>query len=317
MAVPGAAVRNFPPGRAERGGMDRRRTMDREREVAEGSGGMRGRVCLVTGATMGIGRATALGLARMGARVGIVGRSRERGEAVQEEIARDAGASAAELFLADLASQTEVRRLATEVRSRFGRLDVLVSNAGVYTRRRTVTVDGIETQLAVNHLAPFLLTGLLLDLLRESAPARVVVVSSEAHHGARVRWDDLQGERGYNGLRAYANTKLMNILFVRELARRAAGTGVTANAVHPGVVATELLFGGWAPLRLLRPFIRTPEQGAGTSVWLASSAELEGVTGRYFRDRREITPSCAALNDEAARRLWRESERLTGVSSSG
>lgn len=285
--------------------------------MADGSGGMRGRVCLVTGATLGIGRATALGLARMGARVGIVGRSRERGEAVRAEIARDAGGSGAELFLADLASQAEVRRLAAEVRARFGRLDVLVSNAGVYTRRRTVTGDGIETQLAVNHLAPFLLTGLLLDLLRESAPARVVVVSSEAHRGARVRWDDLQGERGYNGLRAYANTKLMNILFVRELARRVAGTGVTANAVHPGVVATELLFGGWAPLRLLRPFIRTPEQGAATSVWLASSPEVEGVTGRYFRDRREVVPSRAARDDEAARRLWRESEELTGVSSSG
>ncbi|MBV9775182.1 MAG: SDR family oxidoreductase [Gemmatimonadetes bacterium] len=277
---------------------------------------MRGRVCLVTGATLGIGRATAVGLARQGARVGIVGRSRERGEAVRAEIAREAGASAVELFLGDLSSQAEVRRIAGEVRARFGRLDVLVSNAGVYTRRRESTVDGIETQLAVNHLAPFLLTRLLLDLLTASAPARVVVVSSEAHRGARIPWDDLQGERKYSGLRAYANTKLMNLLFVRELARRTAGTGVTVNALHPGVVATELLFGGWAPLRLLRPFLRTPEQGASTSVWLASSAEVEGVTGRYFRDEREVVPSRAALDDEAARRLWKISEELTGLSSS-
>ena len=284
--------------------------------MADGSGGMRGRVCLVTGATLGIGRATAVGLARQGARVGIVGRSRERGEAVRAEIAREAGASAVELFLGDLSSQAEVRRIAGEVRARFGRLDVLVSNAGVYTRRRESTVDGIETQLAVNHLAPFLLTRLLLDLLTASAPARVVVVSSEAHRGARIPWDDLQGERKYSGLRAYANTKLMNLLFVRELARRTAGTGVTVNALHPGVVATELLFGGWAPLRLLRPFLRTPEQGASTSVWLASSAEVEGVTGRYFRDEREVVPSRAALDDEAARRLWKISEELTGLSSS-
>lgn len=281
--------------------------------MADGNGGMRGRVCLVTGATTGIGRATAVGLARMGARVGIVGRSRERAEEVRAEVARERGDSAVDLFLGDLASQVEVRRIAEEVRARYGRLDVLVSNAGVYTRDRVLTVDGIETQLAVNHLAPFLLVDLLLDLLEASAPARVVVVSSEAHKGARVPWDDLQGEHRYRGLRAYTYTKLMNLLFVQELARRLAGTGVTVNAVHPGVVATELLFGGWGPLRLLRRFLRTPEQGADTSVWLASSPELEGVTGRYFRDRREIVPSRAALDDEAARRLWRVSEELTGL----
>ena len=275
---------------------------------------MDGRVCVVTGATTGIGLATALGLARLGARVGIVGRNRERAEAARAAVAREAGAERVEVFLADLSSQAEVRRLAGELRARYGRLDVLVNNAAAYTRRRTLTVDGIETQLAVNHLAPFLLTRLLLDPLRAGGPSRVVTVSSEAHRGARLDWGDLQGERMYNGVRAYARSKLANLLFTRELARRTAGTGVTANAAHPGVVGTELLFGGWAPLRLLKPFLRTPEKGADTSVWLAASPEVEGVSGGYFRDRREIRPSEAALDDSAAARLWKASEELTGLS---
>ncbi|HEX7241050.1 MAG TPA: SDR family oxidoreductase [Longimicrobiaceae bacterium] len=281
--------------------------------MAEQAGGMDGRVCVVTGATTGIGLATALGLARLGARVGIVGRNRERAEAARAAVAREAGPERVDLFLADLSSQAEVRRLAGELRARYGRLDVLVNNAAAYTRRRALTVDGIETQLAVNHLAPFLLTRLLLDPLRAGAPSRVVTVSSEAHRGARLDWGDLQGERMYNGVRAYARSKLANLLFTRELARRTAGTGVTANAAHPGVVGTELLFGGWAPLRLLKPFLRTPEKGADTSVWLAASPEVEGVSGAYFRDRREIRPSEAALDDSAAARLWKASEELTGV----
>jgi NAD(P)-dependent dehydrogenase (short-subunit alcohol dehydrogenase family) len=276
---------------------------------------MGGKVCVVTGANAGIGRATALALARMGARVGMVCRSRERGEAARDEVVRETG-GAAELFVADLAAQAEVRRVAGEIRERYGRLDVLVNNAAVYTRRRTLSPDGIELQFAVNHLAPFLLTHLLRDVLVRSAPARVVTVSSEAHRGGRMAWDDLQGERSYRGLRAYANAKLANLLFTRELARRLEGTGVTANAAHPGVVGTSLLFGGWAPLRLLKPFLRTPEQGASTVIYLASSPEVEGVSGRYFRDEREIRPAAAALDDEAARRLWRVSAELTGVDAS-
>jgi NAD(P)-dependent dehydrogenase (short-subunit alcohol dehydrogenase family) len=284
--------------------------------MAEESARMAGRVVVVTGANAGIGKAAALALARMGARVGMVSRSRERGEAARAEVVRESGSAAVDLFLADLSAQAEVRRLAAEIRERCGRLDVLVNNAAVYTRERTLSPDGIELQFAVNHLAPFLLTNLLLDLLERSAPARVVTVSSEAHRPVRLNWDDLQGERRYLGLRAYGTAKLANLLFTRELARRMAGTGVTANAVHPGVVGTELLFGGWGPLRLLRRFMRTPEQGARVVVRLASARELEGVTGRYFRDEREIRPSAAALDDEAARRLWRLSAELTGLDPS-
>ncbi len=284
--------------------------------MADESVRMAGKVVVVTGANAGIGKAAALALARMGARVGMVSRSRERGETARADVVRESGSAAVELFLADLSAQGEVRRLAAEIRERCGRLDVLVNNAAVYTRERTLSPDGIELQFAVNHLAPFLLTGLLLDLLERSAPARVVTVSSEAHRPVHLDWDDLQGERRYLGLRAYGAAKLANLLFTRELARRMAGRGVTANAVHPGVVATELLFGGWGPLRLLRRFMRTPEQGARVVVRLASAPELEGVTGRYFRDEREIRPSAAALDDEAARRLWRLSAELTGLDPS-
>ncbi len=281
--------------------------------MADESGRMAGKVCVVTGASAGIGRATALALARMGARVGMVSRSRERGEAARAEVVRGSGSAAVDLFVADLSVRAEVRRLAGEVRDRYGRLDVLVNNAAVYSRRRMLSPDGIEMQFAVNHLAPFLLTGLLLDLLERSAPARVVTVSSEAHRGMPLEWDNLQGERRYRGLRAYRTAKLANLLFTRELARRTAGTGVTANAAHPGVVGTELLFGGWGPLRLFRRFMRTPEEGARVVVRLASAPELSGVTGRYFRDEGEMRPSAAALDDDAARRLWRISEELTGL----
>jgi NAD(P)-dependent dehydrogenase (short-subunit alcohol dehydrogenase family) len=277
---------------------------------------MAGRVCVITGANAGIGRAAATALARMGARVGMVSRSRERGEAARAGVMRESGSAAVDLFPADLSAQAEVRRLASDVRERYARLDVLVNNAAVYTRERRLSPDGIELQLAVNHLAPFLLTRLLLEPLERSAPARVVTVSSEAHRPVKLNWDDLQGERRYRGLRAYGAAKLGNLLFTRELARRMAGTGVTANAVHPGVVGTELLFGGWAPLRLLKPFMRTPEQGARVVFRLASAPELEGVTGSYFREQGEIRPSAAALDDEAARRLWRLSEELTGLAPS-
>lgn len=281
--------------------------------MAEESVRMAGKTCVVTGANAGIGRATALALARMGARVGMVSRSRERGEAARAEAVRGSGSGAVDLFVADLSAQAEVRRLAAEIRGRYDRLDVLVNNAAVYTAKRALSPDGIELQLAVNHLAPFLLTRLLLDRLEGSAPARVVTVGSEAHRTVRLEWEDLQGERRYRGLRAYSAAKLANLLFTRELARRTAGTGVTANAAHPGVVGTELLFGGWGPLRLLKRWLKTPEQGARVLVRLAAAPELEGVTGRYFREEGEIRPSAAALDDEAARRLWRVSEELTGL----
>ncbi|CAN5746848.1 SDR family oxidoreductase [soil metagenome] len=277
---------------------------------------MEGKVCLITGATGGIGRATALALARKGAEVVLAARSRERGEATREEIAREAGNSGISLLLADLASQAQIRHLAEEFRRRHDRLHVLINNAGTFTWRRRLTDDGLETQFAVNHLAPFLLTNLLLQLLISSSPARIITVASESHRHGRLAWENLQGEEGYSGLRAYGTSKLANVLFTRELARRLAGTGVTANAVHPGVVATEILLGSFPPLRLLKPFMWTPEQGAEPLVHLAADREGEEVSGRYFARHEQMQPAPLARDDEAARRLWELSEKLTGLENS-
>lgn len=274
---------------------------------------MKGRVCVVTGATAGIGQATAAGLARRGATVVLVARSRDKARAAAEEIIRATGNERVQTVIADLAVQAQVRAAAGEIADRFPAIHGLVNNAGVYTRRREVTADGIEMQLAVNHLAPFLLTSLLLDRLRAGAPARVVNVSSDAHKAGRIRWDDMGLEDGYKGLRAYANTKLMNILFTRELARREDASVLTANALHPGVVGTSLLISGFAPIGWFKRFLRTPEQGAATSVYLASSPAVAGVTGGYYQDEKPTKPSAAARDDEAARRLWTLSEQLTGL----
>ncbi|HEX9940253.1 MAG TPA: SDR family oxidoreductase [Longimicrobium sp.] len=277
-------------------------------------GEMTGRVCVVTGASGGIGGATARALARRGATVALVVRSRERGQAVADAIERDTGRRDVRLVLADLSRQADVRRAADEILATYPRVDVLVNNAAVHSWRRTLTVDGIETQWAVNHLAPFLLASLLLPRLLESAPARVVTVSSNAHRSADLRWDDLEMKgRLYRGFRQYGNTKLANVLFTRELARRTVGTGVTANAMHPGVVATELLLNGAPPLRLFRRWMRTPEQGAATAVYLAASPDVAAVSGEYFIDERPVAPTAAAMDDEAARRLWEISERAVGL----
>jgi NAD(P)-dependent dehydrogenase (short-subunit alcohol dehydrogenase family) len=273
---------------------------------------MEGRVCVVTGATSGgIGQATAAELARRGAEVVLVARSRERAERTREALMCAAGHDRVAVVLADLSVQAQVRAAAAEILDRWPAVHVLVNNAAVYTPRRQETPDGIELQLAVNHLAPFLLTNLLLDRLRASAPARVVTVSSGAHRYARLRWDDLGMRRRYQGLRQYSNTKLCNVLFTRELARRVPAAEVTANTMHPGVVGTDLLFNGWAPLRLLKPFIRTPRQGARTAVHLAAAPEVAGVTGAYFHDERPAHPHPTALDDEEAQRLWEISEVLT------
>jgi NAD(P)-dependent dehydrogenase (short-subunit alcohol dehydrogenase family) len=277
-------------------------------------GEMTGRVCVVTGASGGIGGATARELARRGATVALVVRSRERGQAVADAIERDTGRRDVRLVLADLSRQADVRRAADEILATYPRVDVLVNNAAVHSWRRTLTDDGVETQWAVNHLAPFLLTSLLLPRMLENAPARVVTVSSNAHHSADLRWDDLEMKgRLYRGFKQYGNTKLANVLFTRELARRTAGTGVTANAMHPGVVATELLLNGAPPLRLFRHWMRTPEQGAATAVYLATSPDVAAVSGEYFIDERPVAPTAAAMDDEAARRLWEISERAVGL----
>jgi len=279
---------------------------------------VKGRNCLVTGASAGVGLATARALSRMGANVLLAARDPLRGRAALDLVRDESGGGAASLFLADFSSMAEVRRLATEVLATGAPLHVLVNNAAVVTRRRETTVDGLERQFAVNHLAIFLLTRLLLPRLEESAPSRVVVVASGAHRGGRVDFDDLQSERGrYRPMLVYAATKLENLLFTFELSRRLGRTRVTANAVHPGSVATGLLLDFLGLPRSLgfatRLVALTPEKGARTPVYLASSPEVEDVSGKYFVKDRAVEPSKAARDEDAARRLWKESARLAGV----
>jgi len=281
------------------------------------SGPLAGRTVLVTGGTGGIGRATALSLATMGAHLAITGRDRERSEDAAREI-RAAGAGRVDVFVADMSSQAEVRRLADEVLQGLPRIDVLVNNVGGYWNTRHVTADGLERTFALNHLAPFLLTSLLLDRLKESAPARVVTVSSGAQAMGRIDFDDLQGERSYSGARAYSQSKLANVLFTYELARRLPASAVTANALHPGVVRTS--FGADDPagvqrllMPLVRPFMKTPAQGAATSIHLASSPDVEGVTGRYFANSKPRRSSKRSYDEAAAARLWQVSADLVGL----
>ena len=276
---------------------------------------LRGRSCVVTGATAGIGRAAALGLARLGARVVVVGRDAARG---QETLAALRAVPAeAELVLGDFATRAGVDRVAEEILARCPELHVLVNNAGVFQISRSATPDGLETTFAVNHLAPFQLTARLLPRLRASAPARIVNVASDAHHWGPLDLADLQSERERRAMRVYGRSKTANILFTRELARRLAGSGVTVNAVHPGAVATRLGRGHGLLLdavqRLVTLFMRSPERGADTVVHLASSPELARTSGAYFADRRERTPAPHARDEGVARRLWDASESLTGV----
>ena len=285
------------------------------------TGQMIGRTLLVTGATAGIGRATAMGLARMGAHLAITGRDRGRAKDVAREI-RTAGGGQVDVFIADLSSQTQVRRLAVEVLQRFARIDALVNNVGGYWNTRHVTADGLERTFALNHLAPFLLTNLLLGRMQQSAPARVVTVSSNAPAMGRIDFNDLQGERSYSGARAYNQSKLANVLFTYELARRLHGTAVTANALHPGVVSTS--FGAEDPGRVqrlfvpvMRPFMKTPTRGAATSIHLASAADVERVSGHYFVNSKPKKSSERSYDQVAAARLWQMSADLVDMAAAG
>lgn len=278
---------------------------------------MRDKVCLVTGATSGIGLVTAHELAARGARVVLVGRNREKCDAAVRQIQAATGNQQVEALLADLSSQQQVRDLARQFRERHPRLDVLVNNAGGIWRPRQTTVDGLEMTFAVNHLSYFLLTLSLLDLLKASAPSRIVNVSSHAHEGATLDFDDLQGERRYGAWRAYCRSKLANLLFTYELARQLAETGVTANALHPGWVATGFAGNnGWRGRVfqfLARRFALSPEQGARTVVYLAASPEVVGVSGRYFDREKAVASSPASYDEGAAKRLWQVSLELTGL----
>ncbi len=281
---------------------------------------MAGKSVLVTGGTGGIGRATATGLAALGARVGITGRDPARTEAAAAGIRATPGSPAVDAFAADMSVQAGVRRLAAQVLDTYPRLDVLVNNAGGFWAHRHVTADGLEHTFALNHLAPFLLTSLLLDRLTASAPARILTVSSGAHARGRIDFDDLQGERNYSGQRAYSQSKLANVMFTYELARRLEGTGVTATVLHPGVVRTS--FGAEdraaylaVMIGVARLFMKTPAQGAATPVYLASSPEVEGITGRYFVNRKPKTSSKASYDTAAAARLWQVSTDLAGMTA--
>ena len=275
-----------------------------------------GKRVLLTGASRGIGHATALGLARAGANLSLLVRNREAGERVIEEIRAINPKVRADLFVADLSSQKEIRRLATEYLQKHDRLDVLLNNAGAIYSHRETTVDGYERTFATNHLAYFLLTVLLLDLVKKSAPARIINVASLAHNWDRLDFDDLMFEkRPYHGFRAYGCSKLANVLFTHELARRLDGTSVTANCLHPGAIASgfgqnnQSLF-GWIMRNVASPFLRGEEAGARTSIYLAISPEVEGKTGLYFANRRAVTPNSVARDAATAERLWKVSEQL-------
>jgi NAD(P)-dependent dehydrogenase (short-subunit alcohol dehydrogenase family) len=297
---------------------------------------MAGKVCLVTGGTAGIGRVTAQELAARGATVVIVGRSAGRCAAAAEEIRRQTGNASVDFIAADLSSQAEVRRLAQEFLGRHRRLDVLINNAGALFALRRESADGIEMTLALNHLGYFLLTNLLLDTVRASSPARIVNVSSDAHGMVRgFDFKDPQARakryggsevlsllygllmpRAHPGLVQYAQSKLANLLFTFELARRLEGTDVTVNAMHPGFVASSFTAGngayGWFIRLWAGMFAKSPEEGARTVVYLAVSPEAEGVSGRYYEKQKPVAPSAAARDPEAAGRLWQLSEELTG-----
>lgn len=269
---------------------------------------MRGKICLVTGATSGIGYETALGLARAGAHIGIVGRDPARTQQSVRRIRAEVADATVDAFVADLSSQAEIRRLADDVRGRYPRLDVLVNNAGAIFDTRQVTVDGLERTWAFDHLGYVLLTLELLDLLKAGTPARIVNVASAAHMRGRIDFDDLEGVRRYGAMKAYSQAKLGNVLFTCALARRLKGSGVTVNALHPGVVASGFAkeTGGWFGFAwgLIRPFLIKPEDGAKTSLFLATAPEVAEVSGRYFAKCCE-TPSSVYSQDRAVQeRVW-------------
>ncbi len=280
---------------------------------------MQGKICMVTGANSGIGKATALELAQLGATVVMVCRDRARGEEARSEITTKSRNNAVDLLLADLSSQQSIRQLVENFQHHYTHLHVLINNAGAgaaFTGRRE-TVDGLEMTFAVNYLAPFLLTNLLLDVLKASAPARIVNVSSNSHEAGYIKLDDLQAEH-YKSMRAYGQSKLAVVLFTYELARRLQGTGVTANCLHPGFVATNFGQRDVGPavrllVKLIGSFGASPQEGAKTSIYLASSPEVEGVTGTYFVKSIPKRSAAISYDESLQRQLWQQSAKLVNV----
>jgi NAD(P)-dependent dehydrogenase (short-subunit alcohol dehydrogenase family) len=280
---------------------------------------MSGKICLITGANSGIGKATALGLAQLGATVVMVCRNPHKGEGARKEIQEKSGNADIDLFIADLSSQQAIRQLVQDFQQKYTQLHVLVNNAGSVFNRGKVSPDGIEMTLAVNHLTSFLLTNLLLDTIKASVPARIVNVSSVAQAQGFIDLDDLQGKREYKLMRAYGQSKLANVLFTYALARRLEGTGVTVNCLHPGGVATNIwtsALPNWLHFLgiIARLFYVSPEQGALTSIYLASSPEVEGVTGKYFENCRDVPSAKISYDQDIQMRLWAVSETLTHIS---
>jgi len=282
---------------------------------------MQGKICMVTGANSGVGKATALGLAQMGATVIMVCRDRARGEEAQSEIKNKSGNNAVDLLLADLSSQQSIRQLVENFQQNYTQLHVLINNAGVVMLSRKATVDGLETTFAVNYLAPFLLTNLLLDILKNSAPARIVNVSSESHQSGYIKINDLQAKDNYKIMNAYGQSKLALVMFTYELARRLQGTGVTANCLHPGFTATNI---GQSGVGLVaRPLVKfifrfgiSPEEGAKTSIYLASSPDVEGVTGKYFVNSMPKESAPISYSESLQRQLWEKSAKLVNLPES-
>ncbi len=280
---------------------------------------MTGKTVLVTGATGGIGKIAALELARQGAHVALVARNQAKGQTVLEEIKKATGNTNLELYLADLSSMADIRKLASEFKSKHASLDALVNNAGAFYNERKLSADGLELTFALNHVAYFLLTNLLLDTLKAAPKARVVSVSSAAHTSGKINFDNLQGEQKFNGWQAYSDSKLENVLFTIELARRLEGSNVTANCLHPGFVKTAFGSGNTGFVASLLSLAQnlvaiTPEAGADTIIYLASSADVDGVTGKYFEKRKVKASSPASLDQSTQKKLWDASAKLTGLS---
>jgi NAD(P)-dependent dehydrogenase (short-subunit alcohol dehydrogenase family) len=280
---------------------------------------MKGKTIVATGATSGIGEAAVLALAGLGARVVFIARDEARAQATMRKLEAKAPGLGHRMHLADLSSMAETRRAGAAIAISEPRIDVLINNAGALFSHRRVTPEGLELTFALNHMAYFVLTQALREKLVASAPARIVSTASAAHQGMTLDFNDLQNARNYNGLRVYGRSKLANILFTRELSRRLAGAGVTANCLHPGVVATRFgdSSGGWAGrlFPLVRPFFISPAEGADTIIYLASSPEVADTTSAYFVKRKITEPSGAARDDEAAERLWGASEALASGAS--
>ncbi len=278
---------------------------------------MKGKVCIVTGTSTGIGKASAIGLAKLDATVVAVMRDSEKSKAALAEIRTKSGKNESVVHMAaDLSSQKSIREFVKEFHARFDRLDVLLNNAGVSQFKRMMTADGIEMTFAVNVLAPFLLTNLLTEKLKASAPSRIVNVSSAGSNGRKIDFDNLQGEKKYSSFGIYGQSKLALNLITVEFSRRLAGTGVTANFLHPGVIRTELGTRDLHPvLRAIAGFVKlfmgSPEKGARTSIYLASSPEVEGITGRYFANQKEVTANPISFEDATAKRLWKICEEMT------